>query len=480
MTHRVWIIDDEPTICWALKKELERNGYRTDIFATAEDCLDRIQRRAAYPDIALLDVRLPGKSGLELLGILRGLPTRPAVIVMTAFGDLKVAVDAVHGQAFEYLTKPFDLSTVLNVVERAAQNAGAIKPSATDSAIEFTHDTMLGDSQAMQGVYKRIAIAAQSDAPVLIDGETGTGKSLVARMIHRFSDRAAEPLVFFRPDQEHSAESDAELFGACFPSSVSGSHAGPNKQPGLMLLAGRGTMVIDEVVNLSIAAQARLLAAIETGSFQAIASAESDPLRARLLLTSSFDLEGVRNDGLLYEPLAIQLRVIHILLPPLRERREDIRGLAQGFLAMASPDSRKQFSERSLDLLSTRAWPGNVRQLKQAVQYAAVHARGNVIEPEDLPATEPTAGKPVSAGSSDDVLAQATRAWLEAQDKRDPSEGESSDANSGFLHDQFLGIAERALIQAMLEECGGNRAAVASRLGIHRTTLRQKMKRYGL
>jgi two-component system nitrogen regulation response regulator GlnG len=118
--------------------------------------------------------------------------------------------------------------------------------------------------------------------------------------------------------------------------------------------------------------------------------------------------------------------------------------------------------------------------LKQAVQYAAVHARGNVIEPEDLPAVEPATGKPVSAGSPDDVLAQATRAWLEAHCERDRHESESSDETSGFLHDQFLEVAERALIQAMLEECGGNRAAVASRLGIHRTTLRQKMKRYGL
>lgn len=477
---RIWIIDDEPTICWALRKELEQIGYRVSVFGSAEECLESIRSSARSPDIVLLDVRLPGKSGLDLLGTLHQLSTRPAVIVMTAFGDLKVAVEAVRGRAFEYLTKPFDLATMLNTVRRAAESTEESQPRTGHDASPLQHDTMLGDSPAMQGVYKQIAIAAQSDAPVLIDGEAGTGKSLVARMIHRFSNRAAEPLVFFRPDDNHVTESDAELFGTYLPSTVSGSSSGPNKQPGLMFLAGKGTLVVDEVAQLSIAAQAKLLSAIESGSFQAIASAESDPFRARLLFTSSFDLEGACNDGAVYEPLAAQMRVINIQLPTLRERRGDIRSLAEAFLAMESPEAPKRLSDRALQVLESQPWPGNVRQLKQTLQYAALHARGSVVNPEDLPAMRSQPGDDSSAGSVSGDLEQATRSWLLAHCPHDlPDEG-SAELQSGFLHEQFLAIAERALIQAMLERCGGNRASVASRLGIHRTTLRQKMKRYGL
>lgn len=466
---RIWIIDDEPSICWALQKELERFGYHVDVFASAEQCLDRIRSDTPYPDVVLLDVRLPGQSGLELLGTLRELPSQPAVIVMTAFGDLKVAVDAVRGKAFEYLTKPFDLTTVLNVVERASQNPKA--PRSLDSKTEAiaTQETILGDSAAMQAVYKKIAIAAQSNAPVLIDGETGTGKSLVARMIHRFSLRAAEPLVFFRPDETHTSESDAELFGTCLPTSISLS-GGPNKQPGLLLLAGSGTLVIDEVTHMSIAAQAKLLGAIESGSFQAIASAEPEPLRGRILFTSSLDLEGASLDGAWYEPLAALMRVINIQLPPLRERLADIRRLAPAFLATSDPN--KRLSERAVRALENQSWPGNVRELKQAIQYATVHARGSVIEPEDLPSFESAAIHEASS-STDTMLEQSTRAWLKAH-------SEPADVTAGFLHDRFLAVAERALIHAMLEACGGNRATVAARLGMHRTTLRQKMRRYDL
>lgn len=478
---RVWIVDDEPTICWALKKQLEQSGYAVEVYSSAEACLEQLKGARRYPEIVLLDVRLPGKSGLELLGPLQDSPSKPAVIVMTAFGDLKVAVEAVRGRAFEYMTKPFDLTAALNAVHRAAQSVRAsVQQSGMDIANELQQETMLGDSPGMQGVYKQIAIAAQSDAPVLIDGESGTGKTLVARMIHRFSNRATEPLVFFRPDAEHVSESDAELFGTCLPTKVSGMAAGASKQPGLMLLSGKGTLVVDEVTQLSIAAQAKLLGAMESGSFQAIASAESDPFRARILFTSSLDLEGACNDGTLYEPLGTQMRVINIQLPPLRERRGDIRGLANAFLSMVSSDSVKHFSDAALDMLESQSWPGNVRQLKQAVQYASVHARGSVIQPEDLPAMDSRASSERIVGTTAENLERATRSWLMAQCAQEHREEGGSEPVVGFLLDQFLAVAERSLIQAMLEECGGNRAAVASRLGIHRTTLREKMKRYDL
>lgn len=477
---RIWIVDDEPTICWALRKELESQGYTVDVFSSAEACWEFAKRAVPYPHVVLLDVRLPGKSGLELLAALQELPSKPAVIVMTAFGDLKVAVEAIKGHAFEYLTKPFNLTNALNMVRRAVESTHAEPSNRTVGFVDkLQQDTLLGNSPAMQLVYKQIAIAAQSEQPVMIEGDPGTGKSLVARTIHQYSPRASKPLVFFRPDPSRISESDAELFGTCLPSIPPDNHSGP-KQPGLMLLSGQGTLVIEEVTQLSIAAQAKLLSAIETGSFQAIASAEPDPFQARLVFTSSHDLDTACLDSEIYEPLAAQLRVIHIRLPPLRERREDIRPLANAFLSQAPSDSLKRLSEPAMALLECSPWPGNVRQLRQAIQHAIVHSRGNVIGAEDLPVRDPGSDAVTSGGLTSQQLAEATRAWLLAHDLRQDVDNPLNAVSTDFLHEQFLAIAERALIQAMLEQCGGNRAAVASRLGMHRTTLRQKMKRYGL
>jgi DNA-binding NtrC family response regulator len=476
---RIWIVDDEPTICWALRKELESQGYAVEVFSSAESCWEHAKGASPYPHVVLLDVRLPGKSGLELLGSLQELPSQPAVIVMTAFGDLKVAVEAIKGKAFEYLTKPFNLGNALSMVRRALESHPAQPRNDPDFAAKLQQDTLLGNSPAMQVVYKQIAIAAQSEQPVMIEGDAGTGKSLVARTIHQFSPRASKPLVFFRPDANRVSESEVELFGTCLPSTATETGMGP-KQPGLMLLSGQGTLVIEEVTQLSLAAQAKLLSAIETECFQAIASADPDPFKARLIFTSSHDLDNACVDGEIYEPLAAQLRVIHIRLPPLRERREDIRPLAEAFVRTSSPGARKQLSEEAMALLENWPWPGNVRQLRQTIQQASVHSRGVVIGLEDLPLRDPGSEALTAGNLTSQQLAEATRAWLMAHDVRYESDHATSTPSSEFLHDQFLAIAERALIQAMLEQCGGNRAAVASRLGMHRTTLRQKMKRYGL
>lgn len=403
---------------------------------------------------------------------------------MTAFGDLKVAVEAIRGKAFEYLTKPFDLPSALALVQRAVERHGGdiVKPD-NGLADQLQRDLMLGSSPAMQKVYKEVAFAAQSNQPVLIQGEPGTGKSLVAMMVHRMSGRASEPFLFFRPDANRSTESDSELFGTRMPSLEPGEDGlqGPPCQPGLLALAGKGSLVIEEFTELSISTQARVLSAIETGSYQALLSAKRERSQARLLFTTSQDLIGEGMEDEVLEALLSQLRVCCIQLPPLRDRREDIRTLVQAFLAIASPERSQSLSDEALRWLERREWPGNVRELKQFIQHAAVHCNGPVIDVRNFSGIETTEEEESASEGARQELADATRRWLKVKLKKDPTDARYVAANEvGFLHDQCLEVVEHALIRAMLEYYQGNRAAVAARLGLHRTTLRQKMKRYGL
>ncbi len=480
----IWIVDDEPSICWALRKGIEAEGYHARVFSSAESCLSHIAAGGMLPRVVLLDVRLPGQSGLQLMSQLQQLPSQPAVIIMTAFGDLKVAVDAIRGHAFDYLTKPFDLQKALQTVQRAVGNPAAPKHQADSKlASQMKQDMILGSSPAMQHVYKQIAIAAEGDTTVLIEGEPGTGKSIVASMIHRFSPRAAQPYLLFRPDRDRPQESEAELFGARLSFSQPGASpdAGPSIQPGVLSLAGSGTLVIEEITTLALGAQAKLLSALETGSFRAMMSATSEDFRARLLFTSAQELDQAAQDGELMEAFLAQVRVCSIHLPPLRDRRQDIRSLVQAFLALGSPNRLMHISESAMQQLEHRHWPGNVRELKQVVQRALLDTRGTIIEVEDLPESGPPPPRDDEHSAADANLAQATRQWLDVQSlPRDPSAELPKPSPVGFLHDQCIAIVEEAMIKQLLDESAGNRATVANRLGMHRATLRQKMKRYGL
>jgi two-component system, NtrC family, nitrogen regulation response regulator GlnG len=460
MNH-VWIVDDEPSICWALRKGLESGGFQVTLFSSAEACLEYVARGNPYPAVVLLDVRLPGTSGLELLPKLQTLPSQPAVIVMTAFGDLKIAVDAVRGKAFDYLTKPFDLCDALESVHRAIGNAATSKLSADSQLANKLHkEVMLGSSAAMQRVYKQIAIAAESDAPVLILGEPGTGKSIVAAMIHSMSRRAPHPLLFFRPDASRPADADAELFG---------SRLAQSSVPGLLTLVGSGTLVIEELAALTTVTQSKLLSAMETGRFQAVMSVESEPLQSRLLFTSAQELDQAMADGELLESFLAEVRVLTIPLPPLRERCEDIPPLVQAFLAHESPNRVMHITDLAVSELVHRVWPGNVRELRQTIQGAILKTRGDVIDVCDLPNAPRMLPREGMQDNPAEELSDAARRWLLSQ--RDAS---------GFLYEECLAIVERALIDQLMQEHEGNRAAIAAQLGIHRATLRQKMKRLGL
>lgn len=484
MTARVWIVDDEASICGALRKSLEREGFDVEVFSTAEAFLDEIQRRAFAPSVVFLDVRLPGISGIETLNRLQQSHTSLPVVIMTAFGDLQTAVDAVRGKSFEYLTKPFPLKTALSLAKRASHRAQRNAAGTDEAAKSSTSPldwsgNLLGISPAMQRVYRQIAKVADDDWPVLIVGDQGGGKSSVARLLHDVSHRSQEPLLTFRPNPDDAAECQCELFGfqADVESVLPESHRQPHRS-GVLQLAAGGTVVIDEVLMLPINLQTRLLEAIESKSFLPIGGSVPCPLKPRLLFTSTANITSEMDGVEVYPQLRTQLYLNVIELPPLRERIEDVPHLARAQLRQISPDQELSITDSAMSELQSRRWRGNLRELRQVIQAAAGRCAGHSIQIDDL-STEPSWDQKLAADENQWGLDQAVRRWVDGNCVSSP-QSEPESPGDGFLYDECLEVVERALFESVLEATDGNRARAAELLGIHRTTLRQKSKRLGL
>lgn len=499
----IWIVDDEPAICWALRSNLEENHHQVEVFSAAEPVIKALKKHV--PDLMLLDIRLPGLSGLELLErVKKDHPDLP-IILMTAFGDLKTAVQAVQGSAFEYLTKPFDLEVALQSVQRAlalrhlhpaaipngdtnssreAGSTGDGKGSKSHAAELPEAETILGKSPAMQAVYKQIAMAASIDSIVLIEGEEGTGKNLVADRIHKFSQRRDKPLLMISAIPGKDIEFESELFG----SGRSESDALQPLRTGLLELADEGTVLIDEVGAISLTNQLRLIRAIESQSFCRIGDTDPKKLRCRLLFTSSHSVKKLLAEGELDRRLASQLEVFRVELPPLRERRDDIPSMVHIFLNSKSLPAGVRITKQALEELKKRNWPGNIRELRHTIEKAAVRSSGGMIHLEDLPIESSLSNHPSNQPESQLQLERAANAWtteyLASKSATDSTEAGSNSVQEeglpGMLYDEFLGVVEPALLKTVLDHLQGNRAAAASMLGLHRSTLRQKMRRYRL
>src|SRR5579875_906615 len=332
----ILIIDDEEAVCWSLQRALEREGYSVSAVASAEQALTllNVQR----PDVLILDVRLPGMDGLTALGHFRQfLPSVP-VIIITAFGDLPTAVRAVEGGAFDYLTKPFDLQQALECVHRALLR----RPSA-EAASDFPETTgpeeIIGRSPAMQKVFKRIALVAPRDACVLISGESGTGKELVARAIHRYSTRRHRPFLPVHIAALNPNLVESELFGHTRGAFTGAAQA----RPGLLTLADGGTVFLDELADIPLPVQVKLLRALEHNEVLPVGGNQPQSLNIRILAATHQDLTRSVAEGRFRHDLFFRLNVFQITLPALRERPEDIEPLAEHFL--------RRFEPRALPLL---------------------------------------------------------------------------------------------------------------------------------
>jgi two-component system nitrogen regulation response regulator GlnG len=456
------IVDDEPSICWGLSQIGAALGHHVTTAASAEQGLEAAESSA--PDLLILDVRLPGMDGLSAMKLFRRFIGEAPIIVVTAFGDLATAVRAVEQGAFEYVLKPFDLAEIRAAIERALRQAPRSSAARTMHAEE-----MLGQSPAMQAVFKRIALAAASDAAVLLTGESGVGKELAASAIHRHSARRHAPFVAVNIAALNPTLVEAELFGH-----VAGAFTGAQQaRNGLLVQADGGTLFIDEVADIPLQIQVKLLRALDQGEVLPVGA--DAPVKTKFRVISATHQNLLQNiaAGQFRHDLFYRLCTFQIALPPLRERRKDIRLLARHFAAESSA-GRAALAEETLAELERRAWYGNVRELRKAVEPALVIARSGIVTPLHLPPPLPQLqGEAVGQEDTENARLGREAEQLASRLLGDP-------ALNGAIYDEFLQNVEPTLLAAAMHRSGNQCAVAARALGIHRTTLKRKLDQYGL
>ncbi len=454
-----WIVDDDAAIRWVLEKALQADGIGTQSFATADALLKAFAGRK--PDVLITDIRMPGMDGLEMMQRLHMDDQKMPVIVMTAHADLDSAVSAYQAGAFEYLPKPFDIDDAVALIRRAARVAR--EPVGQDSVPPTSISRMIGQAAAMQEVFMTIGRLSRSSMTVLITGETGTGKELVARALHEHSPRAGQPFIALNTTAIASELLESELFGH-----ERGAFTGADsRRLGRFELANGGTLFLDEIGDMSPDLQTRLLRVLAEGEFYRVGGQVPIQVDVRVVAATNKDLpEAVRN-GKFREDLFHRLNVIHIQAPPLRERREDIPLLLSHFLSEVAKELQVEPKELTTDaimLLESFDWPGNVRQLINACRRLTITAPGPEIQVADVPAD---LGGSSARRKSQNAWVAALAEWAEGQ----------IDTESGK---PLLQIAvpefERALIRTALARANGRRQDAAKMLGLGRNTLTRKIR----
>jgi two-component system nitrogen regulation response regulator GlnG len=450
---KILVVDDEQAICWGLEKLGTSMGHEVYVASSAEQGL----RLAAecQPHLLILDVRLPGVDGLTSMAEFRRILGSAPIVVITAFGDLATAVQAVRNGAFEYVLKPFDLAEIRGTIRRAflaAQDTGSTE-------IALNGEGMLGRTPVMQAVFKRIALAAASDVAVLLEGEAGVGKALAAQTIHRHSARASQPFVSVNIAALDPLSAEAELFG------------GSDGRRGLLPEADGGTLFLQDVEQIPLPLQVKLLRVLEHGELPAAGTEAPQPVNLRVISACEQSLLRRVQSGGFRQDLFCLLNGFEISLPPLLERQADIVMLARHFAAQRRGTS-VTFAEETIAALNSRPWHGNVRELRSAMEHALVVARAGIILPEHLPVPlPPLCGEP-SGVAPHETLGELAK--LRAADLlRDPKA-------EGFVYEKFLEEVEPALLESAMNQFSQECAPAARALGLHRTTLKRKLDQYGL
>ncbi|MDX1593508.1 MAG: nitrogen regulation protein NR(I) [Gammaproteobacteria bacterium] len=456
----VWVVDDDRSIRWVLEKALQGAGLSVRTFESGDAMLDALRQN--LPDALFTDIRMPGIDGLQLLERLQAdYPDLP-VIVMTAHSDLDSAVSAYQGGAFEYLPKPFDVDEAVALVQRALARRHEAGPRGGE--VEQAPE-IIGESPAMQEVFRAIGRLSRSNITVLINGESGTGKELVALALHRHSPRAVNPFIALNMAAIPRDLLESELFGH-----EKGAFTGAQGlRRGRFEQADGGTLFLDEIGDMPAELQTRLLRVLADGEFYRVGGHVPVRVDVRIIAATHQDLEARVRDGAFREDLFHRLNVIRIHIPALRQRREDIPRLANHFLQAAAAEldvEAKKLLPETEALVCDLDWPGNVRQLENTCRWLTVMASGRDIHVDDLP-VELREAAPQQVG--EDWIA-ALRHWA----ARRLASGD------GALLDDALPAFERVLIDAALAQTGGRRQDAARLLGWGRNTLTRKIRELGM
>jgi two-component system nitrogen regulation response regulator GlnG len=459
---RVLVADDEPGIRFVLREALETVGCEV-VEADSGDAARKALAGGAF-DIAFLDIRMPGPSGLELLDEVRALGGgAPAVVIITAQNTFDNAVEAMKRGAFDYLVKPFGVSEAQLLVEKAMRTR-ALEDEVRELRREVgtrssPGERLVGKSAALLEVFKTIGRVAASSVPVLITGESGSGKEVAARSIHSASARAAEPFVALNSAAIPGELLESELFGherGAFTGAV-------DARLGRFREASGGTLFLDEIGDMPVELQAKLLRVLQSGEVTPVGGRKTESVDVRVIAATHRDVDEEVKAGRFREDLLYRLRVVPIHIPPLRERQEDIPVLAEHFVTRYARElglGERYLSSATLERLLAHAWPGNVRELENAIKRALVLSSSEVLSPDDFGFLE--AGAAESPETLESVVAELARAALQGEEPDD-------------LHREILARVERPLLEAVLSYTGGNQIRAAALLGINRNTLRKKI-----
>lgn len=449
------IVDDEPLIRKSLYEILKIAGYDTHMAASGEEGAERLKKEPF--DILITDLKLPQMSGIELLALAKQYTPNIEVIVITGQGSIETAVEAMKKKAFDYITKPIvdeDIKRIIGkIIEKnTIRRENAALKERVSKIERSSFSGMIGKSPAIQDVFTLIETVANSNATIMITGESGTGKGVVARAIHaNDEERKAKPFVEVNCGALSETLLESELFGH-----VKGAFTGAIKdKAGRFEAAKGGTIFLDEIDTCSPGLQVKLLRVLQDGGYEAVGDTTPRRTDARIIVATNRELEHMIHEGDFREDLYYRIHVIPIIMPPLRERREDIDLLTQYFIGIYNAKNKKQITGISPDvrqLFMEHAWPGNIRQLEHVIEGAVVMAKTAVIQKEDLPK------------NFTKILTKAA--------KPDTIQTKS-------LEDSLAEPA-KDIILAALNECHGNRTKAAAKLGIDRTTLYNKMKKYGI
>ena len=453
----IWIIDDDKSIRWVFEKALIRTDLNFKTFSSIKDALEAIQDEE--PQVIVSDIRMPQGSGLEFLQVIKEKYAHIPVIIMTAYSDLESAVASFQGGAFEYLAKPFDVDQAIESIHRAIDES--LKQTNQEVLIENSTE-MIGHAPSMQEVFRAIGRLSRSHATVLINGESGSGKELVASALHKHSPRADKPFIAINTAAIPKDLLESELFGH-----ERGAFTGAQAlRKGRFEQADGGTLFLDEIGDMPADLQTRLLRVLSDGQFYRVGGHSPIKVNVRVIAATHQDMEERVKAGLFREDLFHRLNVIRLRLPALRERAEDVPDLARHFLHQSAQQlgvETKILSEETLNYLSHLHWSGNVRQLENVCHWLTVMAPGQNIDIKDLP----------SELKNNDIYKEVVVNWKEALKQEVQS---ALNKNQKDILTDLNQTFEKILIQEALHFTKGRRIEAAEMLGLGRNTLTRKVK----
>ena len=472
--QRILVADDEESMRWVLSKALKKKGFAVDLAADGDEAL-RLIRTHAY-DLAILDIKMPGLTGLELLDRVRELASDLLVVIMTAEASMKNAVEAMKRGAYDYITKPFDLDVIDAIVEkvnRAREMTSQVTHLKEELKERYQPDkTIIGNSPAMREVYKVIGKVAPSDVTVLLQGESGTGKELIARAIHFNSKRIGKPFVALNCAAIPKELLESELFGF-----EKGAFTGAaERKLGKFEHAHGGTIFLDEIGDMPLDLQAKILRVLQEREIVRTGSSQSIPVDVRIVAATNQDLEAMVTRKEFREDLFYRLNVVPIQLAPLRERQDDVPLLIEYFLEKTCLEMDiplKQCSPEALRHLSGYSWPGNIRELENTIKRAVILSSDPILTVADFAGISSRKGTDRAQNedlSLEGIVDLKLRGCLCNMDKME----------SGDVYAMVLEQVERPLIRFVLEKTRGNQVKAADILGINRNTLRKKIQDLGI